>query len=277
MLTACGGREAGAPELTRENAPARAAAAKSAPAPVPGHVKKAPPSPLVLLPEGRYRPFYKGATQNEAIRVPPFLIDRSPVSREQFLAFVAADPRFRKSSIQPLFAEPGYLSNWLSDFDPGPDALDEPVTFVSWFAARAYCAAHGRRLPTMVEWERAAATEPADAAAGSVVPTSDGVPGGSQPSAAFRFAMGRSASQTADASAPAFGEVWEWASDFNSILVPKGAIGAKNGDSSLFCGDGIRTVDATDYAGFLRHSFRNSLKANYTLKNLGFRCAKDAP
>ena len=30
-----------------------------------------------------------------------------------------------------------------------------------------------------------------------------------------------------------------------------------------------------NYAAFMRYAFRGSIKANYTTKNLGFRCAKN--
>ena len=30
-----------------------------------------------------------------------------------------------------------------------------------------------------------------------------------------------------------------------------------------------------NYAAFMRYAFRGSLKANYSTRNLGFRCAKD--
>jgi formylglycine-generating enzyme required for sulfatase activity len=70
-----------------------------------------------------------------------------------------------------------------------------------------------------------------------------------------------------------FGRTWEWAADFNSALALGDSTGP-NGGSSLFCGAGFRSNNATDYAAFLRYSFRSSLRANYTLETLGFRCAK---
>src|SRR5205814_3919432 len=96
-------------------------------------------------------------------------------------------------------------------------------------------------------------------------------PRASQRRGDLHFAMGR-----ARAGGLVFGDVWEWTSDFNTLLL---ADPSPDGDdsSSLFCGDGFRATDAKDYGGFLRFSFRSSLKASYALKNLGFRCAKDLP
>jgi sulfatase modifying factor 1 len=33
---------------------------------------------------------------------------------------------------------------------------DQPITAITWFNAKQFCEAHGKRLPTEVEWERAA-------------------------------------------------------------------------------------------------------------------------
>jgi formylglycine-generating enzyme len=70
-----------------------------------------------------------------------------------------------------------------------------------------------------------------------------------------------------------FGEVWEWTEDFNSAPVT-GVGETSRTDTPKFCGDGIRSNNAADYGAFLRYSFRSSLRGNYTLKNLGFRCAR---
>ena len=43
-----------------------------------------------------------------------------------------------------------------------------------------------------------------------------------------------------------------------------------------FCGSGsIGVSDATDYPAFMRYALRSSLKANYTVENVGFRCEGD--
>ncbi len=57
---------------------------------------------------------------------------------------------------------------------------------------------------------------------------------------------------------------YEWTFDFNE----------SNFQASSACGGaGSSANDPTNYAAFLRFSFRNSLKPNYCLEDLGFRCA----
>ena len=69
--------------------------------------------------------------------------------------------------------------------------------------------------------------------------------------------------------------VWEWTQDFNSFLSGADSRDSSGKDANLFCGNGSQLGDASNYAAFMRFSFRASLKANYTTANLGFRCAKE--
>jgi sulfatase modifying factor 1 len=217
---------------------------------------------LVMISAGRYLPFFKqkGA---QSIPVAAFWLAAAPVTRKEYLDFVRRNPMWRKSQVKALFAERTYLADWVNDLSPGGKFAD-PVTFVSWFAARAFCADRDQRLPTVAEWERTA---------GAVNSTTDAFDTAvAQSRAPFRFAMGRLA---ADVRSPsiAFGNTWEWTADFNSAMALGDSTGT-NGGANLFCGAGFRSNNATDYAAFLRYSFRSSLRANYTLKTLGFRCAR---
>jgi formylglycine-generating enzyme len=217
--------------------------------------------PMLLVPAGTYRSFFKRDGKAVETRVPPFLVDRLPVTRAAFAAFVRENPAWRRSRVKRILAEQAYLGDFRSDTDEGANA-DAPVTFVSWFAARAYCACRGKRLPMLAEWELGASPE---SPAGSVAPSR-------ARAGRLSFAMGAAARGPGH---PEFGLVWEWTEDFDGAPVSSRTSDAA--DSNLFCGAGVRAADAADYGGFLRYSFRSSLRAAYALKNLGFRCAKDAP
>jgi formylglycine-generating enzyme required for sulfatase activity len=216
---------------------------------------------MTHIPAGAYRLFFKREDGAKELPVRAFHVDASPISKAQFLEFVRGRPEWRKSQIKSLLAERNYLADWIADLDPGTDS-QAPVTFVSWFAARAYCAERGG-LPTVAEWERIAGAPRV-----AIIREESA----SDKFAPFRFAMGKVVSELQDLPLH-FGDVWEWTEDFNST--PGFNAGEKpRSEKPLFCGDGYRSNNAVDYGAFLRFSLRSSLKANYTLKNLGFRCAR---
>jgi sulfatase modifying factor 1 len=217
----------------------------------------------VFVPAGVYTPFFKTGAGTRTVPVAPICLSETAITHEEFLGFVRHHPEWQKSHIKRLFAEDSYLSDWQNDLAPQPELLSQPVTFVSWFAAGAYCEAQGGRLPTVAEWERFA---------GGSSPANKPAIGAGAP---FAFAMGQIAPELANTKLQ-FPGVWEWTANFNSALV-SGRIGTNEGaDSSQFCGDGIRAVDPSNYGAFLRYSFRSSLRGNFALKNLGFRCVREA-
>jgi protein SCO1/2 len=68
------------------------------------------------------------------------------------------------------------------------------------------------------------------------------------------------------------GPLQEWLEDFNSALATGESRADNAVDRSLFCGSGTTGAsDLLDYPAFLRHAFRSSLDARYSLSNLGFR------
>lgn len=146
VFTACGAE-----------APTPVAAAAVTDGPAVSGIVDPGPTALCDVPAGDFEPLFPGRDGKQTIPIAPFRIEAHAVSNAQFLAFVAAQPNWRRSRVAPLFADGGYLAAWLGELEPGAAALDRPVTGVSWFAARAYARWRGRRLPTLAEWERTAA------------------------------------------------------------------------------------------------------------------------
>ena len=231
-----------------------------------------------LVPAGTYRPFLQmpGALREQAVAA--FEMDRCAVTNGEFLEFVRKHPQWRRSQVKRLFADTGYLAHWAGDLDLGTADARQPVTRVSWFAAKAYAAAQGKRLPTTDEWEFAARAGFSSA------------DGKKEPE--FRKMLGRWVSTptpevlpAADAGAANFyglrgmhGVIWEWTVDFNSSLVSGDAREDRGLNRQLFCGSGaIGAADVGDSAAFMRFGMRSSLKANYVVHNLGFRCARTIP
>ncbi len=223
---------------------------------------------MITLPAGTYEPLYSSDPKRD---VPAFRLDVCPVTNGEFLQFVRDNPAWRRSQVKRIFADDGYLSHWADDLEPGPKApMDSPVSHVSWFAARAYAEALGLRLPTLAEWEYAAAvpagstTELARILAWYGKPSQEPLP------------PVRSTFATAHGVWDLHGLVWEWVEDFNTALVTGESRGDSALDQSLFCGGGAaNAAEFRDYAAFMRYALRGSLAGAYTMANLGFRCAAD--
>lgn len=233
-------------------------------------------SEMAAIPAGTYRPQFRGEKDPKEIAVAAFLLDCHPVTNGEFLDFVRANPKWQRSQAKRLFAEDRYLAHWAGDLDLGSARAAQPVTHVSWFAAKAFASWQGKRLPTTAEWERAA---------GAGFTSEDGAKDAEFQQAVLRWYGTPAPDVLPDAgNGPAnffgirdlHGLVWEWTSDFNSAIVTGDARGDTGLDRQLFCGAGsLNARDRMDYAAFMRFGFRSSLKANYTVHNLGFRCARN--
>jgi formylglycine-generating enzyme required for sulfatase activity len=237
------------------------------------------PEGMLYIPAGSYAPLYASPADTGGTPVAPFFLDAYAVTNADYLAFVEANPSWQRSKAKRLFVDDGYLKNWQGDLDFGPDSMaNRPVVNVSWFAAAAYAKWMGKRLPTTAEWELAAAasatrpdgrTDPAyrqhilhwySERAPSVLP-----PVGST----FRNYWG---------AYDLHGLVWEWVLDYNTSLVTGESRNDSDLDLKLFCGTGsVGASNFDDYAAFIRFAFRSGLEAAYTVSNLGFRLAQDAP
>jgi formylglycine-generating enzyme required for sulfatase activity len=210
------------------------------------------------------------------VAVAPFRLDARAVTRGEFRDFVAAHPEWQRGAVPELFADSGYLSTWTSPTEPDGRPT-QPVVRVSWFAARAYCRAQGKRLPTEDEWEFAArASETAVDATEDPAWLATIVTWYSRPSTRDLPDAGQGTANVWGVH-DMHGVVWEWVEDFQNALVATDAREAGDEERLRFCGTGALSADDTeDYASFMRIAFRSSLQAHYTTGNLGFRCALDA-
>ncbi len=237
--------------------------------------KPAPPArdeAMAPIPAGTYRPLFPPSPVETVVQVAAFRLDRLPVTNRDFLAFVQAKPEWARDRVAAVVAEPTYLAHWQSPRALGPSVRPEqPVVGVSWYAARAYCAWRGGRLPTEAEWERVASASRTSA---------DGSTDGG-----WRAELEATYSRPAPTHLPPVGGtpnfwgvrdmhglVWEWVLDFGNAV----SAFSSGSDRLRFCGTSASgSQDATDFAAFERTALRSSLRASFVLKNLGFRCAAD--
>jgi len=234
-------------------------------------------SRMAMLPAGSYRPLY-AATGTRRATVAAFALDRDPVTVGEFLDFVSRHPEWRRDRVRRVFADGDYLASWLSPTDAGgPELRRQPVTQVSWFAARAYCASLGKRLPTVDEWEyAAAASEHRTHAADD--------PAFRARLIALYARIGRGTEEESRGFVNAYGiralhgVTWEWTLDFNSVVLDDDSratgSGADARDRHLYCASAsIGATDPADYPAFLRTAVRAGLGARSTTSTVGFRCA----
>ena len=177
-------------------------------------------------------------------------------------------------------------------------AMNLPVTGVSWHEAAAYCRFVGKRLPTELEWEKAARGP-----TGRKFPWGDtfacqygnfgnyggdgrcadeGAPG--HPVAVGSFPAGASVYGALDLA----GNVWEWVSDLYFVDSYKrshsSAAEAEPGPQNLAGASAVASVDpkrvlrgggCCSIFGLPRGADRLGLPSQYRDSDIGFRCASD--
>jgi formylglycine-generating enzyme required for sulfatase activity len=184
--------------------------------------------------------------------VQAFLIGRYPVTKKEYAEFVD-DNGYDDEAI------------WVNGgFGVVPPRLqgvsNEPVDGISWYEAAAYCKWARCRLPTEVEWERAA--RGAD---------SRRYPWGNEPPDATRANLGRGTSAavtpvglfpnggTPEGIQDMAGNVWEWVDSWY-----------QSGDARVMRG-GRGLSDPRS----LRAAYRGRGYPKYGAAGIGFRCARD--
>jgi iron(II)-dependent oxidoreductase len=278
----------GAPVLSASPPPA-------APEPVGGDV---------LVPGG---PFDMGtsteawALDNERpahrVSVPSFHIDRGPVTNGSYASFIDDggydDPRWWSVAGWAHRVEAGLTApaHWQRDGDGwaattfGRTARvveDEPVVHVCFYEAEAYAAWAGKRLPTEVEWEKAARHDPATGRSRRF-PWGDETPGPQHANLGQRHLRPAPVGAYPQGASPLgvhqlIGDVWEWTSSgFHGY--PGFAAFPYREYSEVFFGDDYRVLRGGSFGtdvSACRGTFRNW---DYPIRRQifsGFRCARDA-
>jgi iron(II)-dependent oxidoreductase len=193
--------------------------------------------------------FLLGATQQDgfvfdnekwahSVEIQPFRIARAAVSNGDYLEFVQADGYSKQEYWdnegwqwckqagleRPVFwrqCANGWEVRQFDQWHALP--MNAALVHVSWHEARAYCRWAGRRLPTEVEWEVAAAAEPA-ADGQSLASSKRHFPWGNEAPRGDQASLDGYALGTVDVGAHAAGDsafgcrqmignVWEWTQD----------------------------------------------------------------
>ncbi|MCA3748031.1 MAG: ergothioneine biosynthesis protein EgtB [Rubrobacter sp.] len=232
------------------------------------------------------------------VYLPPFYIDRVPVTNRAYLRFVEDggygreelwDPEGWEWIREERISAPKHWyqkepHDWWTEcfgFDQ-PLRPDAPVLHVSWYEADAYARWAGKRLPTEAEWEKAASWDPREG-------TKRLFPLGDEPPTPERANLDQLAFRPAEVGAyPAgaspcgalgmVGDVWEWtATEFSGY--PGFESFPYREYSEVFFDDGYMVLRGGSFATrpcAIRNTFRNW---DFPIRRqlfAGFRCARDA-
>jgi gamma-glutamyl hercynylcysteine S-oxide synthase len=240
---------------------------------------------------------YDNERPKHMIDLPPFQIDRYPVSNAQFLEFI----RDKGYEREEFWSEGG--KRWLAESGATapkywsragdgwttrtmditrPLDLTRPVSHVCYYEAEAFAAWAEKRLPTEAEWEVAASWNPSTGRAQNF-PWGDS-PADSKSANIDQLAFDTAPIGTHDRNVSPIGcygmigDVWEWTSsdftgypDFESFPYKE--------YSEEFFGPDYKILRGGSFAtrpGAIRNTFRNW---DYPIRRQifsGFRCAQDA-
>lgn len=230
------------------------------------------------------------------VKLKPFYMDVSPVTVEEFRAFVDSTgfkteaEKFGDSGVFNLDAGNWELlpgAYWAKPFGAkGPDAEhDHPVTHVSWNDAVAYAAWAGKRLPTEAEWEFAARSgkntenkfswgNPVSANGKYFANTWQGSIQAPETADGFLYTSPVGVFGTNEAGLTDMGgNVWQWCADTYKSY-PGNTFPERVDQNVKVIRGGSFFFDEYGEDSF-SVSFRGKNSAETSLFNTGFRCAKD--
>jgi sulfatase modifying factor 1 len=232
---------------------------------------------LVTVPKGKIEAIWLSPISKKAqnkssqvvLSIDSFQMLPYPVTVSEFKKFLVSHPEWSKENTSSIFKDDYYLK----DFEKSPDQA--PVTYVTWFAAKAYCESFGLNLPTVNQWEYAAAASESKKNANREekflrrILNWYGEPQGQQLKDVG--SIYKNIYNIWDM----HGLIWEWVDDFNSSFVTGESREDSSFNKDMFCGAGsLSSTDKENYAAYMRFAFRSSLKGKNAVWNLGFRCVK---
>lgn len=232
---------------------------------------------MVPIGPAEFAPAVPQSETVKTVHVPKFELDVLPVTNAEFLQFVKQHPEWRRDRISALFGDESYLVHWAAP-DKLADAAQaqQPVVRVSWFAASAYCEARGARLPRWYEWEVSAAADAKQPDARQNTEWRQQILNWYSKPSSQQLASVGAGSPNYYGVHDLHGLIWEWAEDYNSMLVGVDNREQGGADKLEFCGAGALGMEQKEhYAVLMRIAMLSALEAHYTTKNLGFRCAHD--
>ncbi len=239
----------------------------------------APEAAYRLLPGGNFISHLALDGAQVPIRIAPFFMRTTLVTEAEYLVFVQSHPAWRRDRVSPLYAAGDYLSSWQTPLTLGID-IDphSPVTNISWFAARAYCANENARLPTWYEWEYAAAADQHQ---------SDTRNDSSRNAALLHDILnhtGSAASAVKQHPANFYGLydmnplIWEWVDDYAALFLNADARNPDQQNLLQLCGgSALAFNDRSDYPLMMRVAALSAMQPSDVSDNIGFRCARDLP
>jgi formylglycine-generating enzyme required for sulfatase activity len=199
---------------------------------------------------------------NIEVKIDSFLIDKYPVTNEQYYYFIANSGYFPADTTR-------YLRNWeLGKFKQGQGKY--PVVYLSYEDIQAYCKWEQKRLPTQAEWQLAAQGRDkrkwpwGDEYYGTYCNNSS-----DRPTRVDAFPKGQSPWGAIDM----VGNVWQMTNDmyFNGtdyFTVIRGGSYYKPESSWWYIQGGPQSLDKTQMLLMVSQGFDRSA-------TLGFRCVKD--
>jgi formylglycine-generating enzyme required for sulfatase activity len=240
------------------------------------------PPGMILVPTSRFLigphsgriDGFPNSAKERKVKIQAFYLDRAEVTNQQYWKFLLAQPKGLRHQHLPL--------DWQLDHNEIPvvpaDLEDFPVTGVSWNSATSYARWIGKRLPTELEWEAAAAGP--EKRPYSLGQTFDALRINCLPT---RIRHARPAADFAEDRTPLGilslgGNASEWTADIylpsldlskrakKLTAVRAGADAVVRGGSYLSSAEGCRNIYRQLYPAMGRQ-----------YRHIGFRCALDAP